>query len=344
MEINYWPAEELRKEFDVIASFYQIIVGGQKYLCRNHAIIMRKGLANQKKYDGIVIMVNPGSCSVKDSSYQPPIIEGKACNIPYVVVDDDPTQRQLMRLMKVMNWNALSIINLSDLCSGNMSDFLEKLNQVEQHAFEDHSIFSSSRDDERQLLQHPQTKVILAWGRNEGIQQHARNAQKKLPTEKQLYLLPYSDIDWGFRHPNPLLKSKCIQWLKDIVEELVRWETIISIGGEGGSITLFGKKLPSGNWVYRKEVTEIFCDEYDDDPNRPLRDKPTDLPPQAFSWRQAIELLDYYPWPMLVPLEVHPEYRKQVWIALQQNVNKKNYRHRYYSDRLSEWEHICFQG
>jgi hypothetical protein len=36
------------------------------------------------------------------------------------------------------------------------------------------------------------------------------------------------------------------------------WETIISTAGEGGSITLLGKDEPSGKWIFRKEVNDIF--------------------------------------------------------------------------------------
>jgi hypothetical protein len=228
--MEFWSAEQLREEFDVIASFYQIRVGSKLYQCRSHAVIFRKGYNNQEFPDAIVCMANPGSCSPRDKSYQLPIIQDNFINVPYVVVDDDPTQRQLMRLMKMMNWNVISIINLSDLCAGNMDDFKEKHRLVEEYSYKKHSIFDDSRFKDRESLLdcfYKQSNVILAWGKDSSIRKLASNVLKKLPKERPCFFgLPYSSPEWEYRHPNPILQEKCIKWLKEMSLQLNKSECI----------------------------------------------------------------------------------------------------------------------
>ncbi|WHY94686.1 hypothetical protein QNK12_15020 [Neobacillus cucumis] len=117
MVVEFWPAATLRHDYDVIASFYQVKIGKEMFQYRNHAVIFRKGLAIQQLPDAVIVMANPGSCFPKDPNYQPPILKTDFINASYVEVKDDPTQLQLIRLMKLMHWNALSIINLSDIYS-----------------------------------------------------------------------------------------------------------------------------------------------------------------------------------------------------------------------------------
>jgi hypothetical protein len=66
-----------------------------------------------------------------------------------VFVKADSMQNQLMRLMKRKKSNVISIINLSDVCSGNMDDFSEKLSLANKYSC-NHSIFSEERAAERE--------------------------------------------------------------------------------------------------------------------------------------------------------------------------------------------------
>jgi hypothetical protein len=126
------------------------------------------------------------------------------------------------------------------------------------------------------------------------------------------------------------------------------WETIISTAGEGGSITLLGKDEPSGKWIFRKEVNDIFIDELDHEPGpvgeiRTLKSTISHQASVADSWEKALKLIEQYSRPMLHPLKVHPAFRKQVWTDLQKFFNLKH-SHRYDSHRLSQWKEICFPG
>jgi hypothetical protein len=218
--MEFWTAEELKEEFKVLASFYQMKVNGNMFQCRNHALIIRKGYETQKQPDAVIVMANPGSCSPLDSSYQPTVIQHNLRNVPYVSVKTDPTQNQLMRLMKRKDWHIISIINLSDVCSGNMADFSEKLSLANKYSNK-HSIFSEERTAERDsLLKGSHSKVILAWGKDNSICELANSALEKLTKEYQLFGLRFHDHKWGFRHPNPMLKSRCIEWLEDMVQQL----------------------------------------------------------------------------------------------------------------------------
>ncbi|CAG9606865.1 DUF1643 domain-containing protein [Pseudoneobacillus rhizosphaerae] len=222
--MEFWSAEQLRKEFDVIASFYQIEVGSILYQCRSHAVIFRKGYNNQGFPDAIVCMANPGGARPEDSSYQLPIIQNHFDKVAYVMSKDDSTIRQLQRLMQKMNWNVISIINLSDLISDNMEDFQVKLKQVEQYSFKKHSIFDDTRLLEREALldcNSNYTKIILAWGKDSSINQLACVAIGILSKkEKHLFGLKYSSQKWDYAHPFPRKKQRCIEWLKKMSLQL----------------------------------------------------------------------------------------------------------------------------
>ncbi|RKL68067.1 hypothetical protein CR203_06105 [Salipaludibacillus neizhouensis] len=60
--MEFWSAEQLKEDFEIVVSFYQTEIGNNMYSCRNHAVIRRKGHANQEQPDAVVVMANPGSC------------------------------------------------------------------------------------------------------------------------------------------------------------------------------------------------------------------------------------------------------------------------------------------
>lgn len=217
--MEFLTAAQLKKEFNVEANFYRINVGNQMYLCRRHAVILRDGYTRESQPDAVIIMANPGSCSPSDKSYVAPVVQGTSKKVEYVSVEDDQTQRQLMRLMKLMDWNVLSILNLSDLCAGNMTDFGKKLDEVEGYHYFEHSIFANDRDEEREkFLKCGDSKLVLAWGGNSKIRKLAKHAIAKLPKERY-FGLP-GPKKWSFRHPFPMLQERCEAWLKDMSEHM----------------------------------------------------------------------------------------------------------------------------
>jgi hypothetical protein len=224
--MQYYTSAQLKQEFVVVAKFYQISVNNKLHLCRNEALIKRNE-SNANKLDAVVVMANPGSCSPIDTNYEVDVMHNNLSSTPFVPVKADSTQLQLMRLMKIMDWNVVSIINLSDLCAGQMKEFSEKLKEIESYNSKNHSIFTKDRIHERVSLLKRTNKIILAWGRHNSIRNLAYDAIRNMDMENhEIFGLRYSDTDWGYRHPNPMLKERCIIWLKDMREELNKDEPI----------------------------------------------------------------------------------------------------------------------
>ena len=82
------------------------------------------------------------------------------------------------------------------------------------------------------------------------------------------------------------------------------------VGGEGGSIKLYGVRTNDG-WLYQKDMVDQTPLMLDD---KEIRHS------SAFtsSWKEALELLDRNRWQRLSPIRVHPEFRQAIWAAVQQ--------------------------
>ncbi len=83
-------------------------------------------------------------------------------------------------------------------------------------------------------------------------------------------------------------------------------DVIIKIGGEGGSVVLYG--LRSGDsWLYSLDFIRSR------DPNGEA-----DGPAVANSWEGALDLLDRYPWADLKPVRMHPDFKERILKALEE--------------------------
>lgn len=90
-------------------------------------------------------------------------------------------------------------------------------------------------------------------------------------------------------------------------------EAIIHVGAEGGSLTLWGRRV-RGGWEFAREVIDqswAFLDE-DDAPPRPPKRRLVWLR----DWDAALAAFDRYPWAMLHAVAVHPEFVEQVRAAV----------------------------
>lgn len=86
-------------------------------------------------------------------------------------------------------------------------------------------------------------------------------------------------------------------------------EIILEVGGEGGSITLYGVRTASG-WRYQRNVVDQTMSMLDEEEIR--HDSLF-----CSSWDEALALLDQYVWHQLYPLRVHPEFQATVWRVVQ---------------------------
>jgi hypothetical protein len=95
-------------------------------------------------------------------------------------------------------------------------------------------------------------------------------------------------------------------------------EVIVEIGGEGGSITLYGRRTESG-WLFSRKVIDqtplLLPEEFPEG----IQHKSSVVD----SWEEALKLLDQYPWHRLYPLRVHPEFRQKIWVEVQRRLSSQ---------------------
>jgi hypothetical protein len=98
-------------------------------------------------------------------------------------------------------------------------------------------------------------------------------------------------------------------------------EVILDIGAEGGSLTIVGTRAPDG-WRFRLVRDETTLRALFNAEDREGLEfwHQTDW---VQSFESALALLDRYPWHRLYPLQVHPDFRQQVWAAVQQRYDKE---------------------
>lgn len=114
-------------------------------------------------------------------------------------------------------------------------------------------------------------------------------------------------------------------------------EVIVSIGAEGGSITLFGHRDRNLDWHFARGIndqTATFLTE--EDGAGPAIQHTSDW---VNSWPDAVALLDRYPWALLSGLEVHAEFRERVWTEVKLRLQAEEPSQ---SDRARErWARVC---
>jgi hypothetical protein len=90
-------------------------------------------------------------------------------------------------------------------------------------------------------------------------------------------------------------------------------EVIIEVGAEGGSLALYGFRTERG-WSFMRKVID-WTPELIDEERIQKKSAVVD------SWEAALELLDRYHWPKLSPIFIHPDFRQQIWIAVQERLH-----------------------
>ena len=215
--MSFLSAADLNSEFYTEGSFYQLEVNGESYTCRSVAKIVRNDVETTS-VDALFVLVNPGSCQPLDENYVYSTYDNLN-EIPFVRAESDPTQYQIMRLMERMKWDMIYIINLSDLRSGNISNFKTLLNIFEANINDKHSIFSDDRRTAIKNLLSEKTQIIAGWGTKSFIRKKAYRALDVLSDLGEVHGLPHK-IEPFYRHPFPMIKERCVKWLDDMCEVL----------------------------------------------------------------------------------------------------------------------------
>ncbi|MDN7247080.1 DUF1643 domain-containing protein [Planococcus shenhongbingii] len=215
--MEFIPFKVLKNVFKVTAKFYHADVDGERFLMRREARISRIS-STQNKIDAVVVMINPGSCQPAEVLEH--TLPGKMAMLPATA---DPTQHQLMRLMEAMGWSELAIVNLSDICEGNITQF-KAIEKKFISAGIPHSIFQDGNEGERNKLLANADHLIFAWG-------SSPNA-KRLAKEYGLFengcpLPPYQEATGLIHpvklyplHPKPALILNQLEWLNDMTSLL----------------------------------------------------------------------------------------------------------------------------
>ncbi|MFB5662685.1 DUF1643 domain-containing protein [Alteribacillus sp. HJP-4] len=219
--MEFVKAEALKKEYAVDGSFYNANYSDQVFECRNYAHIYNKHDKSSKRLDAILTLVNPGLCSPANAS---DLIPGTATSCrdleKFTPAKTDNTQYQVMRLMKLKNWNKVLIINLSDLRAGNLKELYKKLSAAQHAGFAEHSIFSESRKKElERLVFLCDGPIIVGWGTDPIVNKLAPKALSALPKNRTVGL-PHNKGKYYYYHPSPPRKDGKEFWLKSIAEKI----------------------------------------------------------------------------------------------------------------------------
>ena len=106
-------------------------------------------------------------------------------------------------------------------------------------------------------------------------------------------------------------------------------ETIIKVGAEGGSLTLYGVRNGHA-WLYSRHVFDQTMSWVDGGPEVEHDSE------VVSTWTAALKLLDEYPWHRLYPLKVHPDFQAKVLKAVvARNKRDGNVR------GLDRWKRVC---
>lgn len=96
-------------------------------------------------------------------------------------------------------------------------------------------------------------------------------------------------------------------------------ETILELGAEGGTLTLFGNRDAAGQWKFWLEEDETALNYLLDEEDQVDLEALINTSESVFSLPEAFALLDKYRWRCLIPLQVHPEFR----LAILREVQKE---------------------
>lgn len=112
-----------------------------------------------------------------------------------------------------------------------------------------------------------------------------------------------------------------------------RWEKILELGAEGGTIALYGQKEAGETWIYTKEVDESTLAEMTEDQglsyfqSRGLT--------KVSSWEDAVQLMGQKLY-FLRPLYVHSEFKLRVWQEISTNEERVR--------NINIWQRLCSIG
>lgn len=134
------------------------------------------------------------------------------------MAEPDNTQYQIMRLMSKFNVKHTRILNISDVREPKSKLFRKRVSKIRYDNILYHSVFSDARAKEFERLVSRNSLYLLAWGVNSKLKALANQAYRKV---KLMNTCGKLKVDNFYYHPLPQVKSKQIEWLRDI-EEIIQ--------------------------------------------------------------------------------------------------------------------------
>ena len=178
--------------------------------------------------DVVVIMMNPGSSHPKDIYHMDQEIEypqnSDSMRKPLVLTQPDNTQYQVMRIAVAKGWKHIRVLNLSDLRDPKSGSFIQKVGALSEiMGGHTHSIFCDERVTEctHALKRKTATPILLGWGQDLGLLPLVEQCMKRIAREPTCTVV--SDVHPLLNaHPSPMLQSKKLQWLDNMLKELAK--------------------------------------------------------------------------------------------------------------------------
>jgi hypothetical protein len=232
MEFLY--AAELKKRFACYGHFYELVMmNGDRAKCRSVLEIVDTSVSQENpsgislmEPDVVVIMMNPGSSHPKDLCHVDRVIEypqdSASMRKELVLTQPDNTQYQVMRIAVWKGWKHIRVLNLSDLRDPKSGSFIQKVEALtEIMGGHTHSMFCPERTAEcaHALKRRQSTPVMLGWGQDPGLVPLAGQCLKRIESERTC-TVPSAIHPLLNAHPSPMLQSKKLQWLEDMIVAL----------------------------------------------------------------------------------------------------------------------------
>jgi len=221
--INFIPASELKKKYDVYGHFYSIeFPFGNRVDCRSVLEIINKtscpediNSLSEYKPDCIFIMMNPGSSSpminVENIVLSSKI---KKLKVSYVPTKPDTTQYQVMRIMEIKKWDHIRVLNLSDLRDPKSGSFYSRFNEVESFVNGHiHTLFSKARikELETKMNRKKDAPVVCAWGVSDDLDLLISRCMEQIECANKIVGLCKEGNK--YYHPLPTLQRDKQEWL-----------------------------------------------------------------------------------------------------------------------------------
>lgn len=223
MSVKFDPAKEFKDDYEVRAHFYRL--KGCSSVLRNILEINLKNPGKDVPPQAIVIMMNPGSAvpieDVKIPEFTRDEIKSKdwviQCLNNLVKTKPDLAQYQIMRLMRLKNWNFVRVLNLCDLKEARSSQ-VQSIMQEQSIDSSFISITSDDRHDELAYLIAHDIPIIAGWGRLPILKSFAEDCLRYLESKNRNVIGVKYDVGDPhlFKYPSPMRKSLKIAWLDQI--------------------------------------------------------------------------------------------------------------------------------